>query len=151
MDAQLPANGRCAKMRDADHRVDLAYRAGLRRFRRYLAAHAILRRPERTRRNLSIRRLLGNRSKRNVPSQCVPELILAISGAARLSDHAARSRPHGRPRPMQPPPFAAQFEERRSGKPRQLPRDTDRGFLHVSGRAASRCGSGGPRHRASMK
>ena len=53
--------------------------------------------------------------------------------------------PHGRRRPMQPPPLAAQFEDRRGGKPRQRLRDINRRLGHVGDRDASRCGNGGRR------
>src|SRR6202022_1248152 len=50
---------------------------------------------------------------------------------------------------MQPPPLAAQFEDRRGGKPRQRLRDINRRLGHVLGHvsdgAASRCGNGGRR------
>src|SRR5215813_9926700 len=48
-------------------------------------------------------------------------------------------------------PGAAQRKYRRGGKPRQRLRDSDRRFLHVSGRAAARCGSGGRRLQASRR
>src|SRR5450759_1599491 len=65
--------------------------------------------------------------------------------------------PHGRRRPMQPPPLAAQFEDRRGGKLRQPLRDIDRRLghvsdrtIHINERAAFRFGNGERRHWTSL-
>jgi hypothetical protein len=63
-----------------------------------------------------------------------PPLLEFIGDAAHQE---IAGEPHRRRRPMQPPPLATQFEDRRGGQPRQLLREIDRRLLHVSGRAAS--------------
>jgi hypothetical protein len=47
---------------------------------------------------------------------------------------------------MKPPPLAAQLEDSQPREPRERLCDIDRRFVHVSERAAFRCGSG-ERHR----
>src|SRR5580704_5020030 len=54
--------------------------------------------------------------------------------------------PHRRRHPMKPPPLSAQLEDGQFRKPRERLCNIDRRFVHVSERAAFRCGSG-ERHR----
>src|SRR5271166_1311271 len=51
--------------------------------------------------------------------------------------------PHGRRRPMEPPPFAAQLEDRQRREPLERLCNVDRRFGHLSDPAAFRYGSGG--------
>src|SRR5580693_2779417 len=62
------------------------------------------------------------------------------------SDQEVAGEPHRRRHPMKPPPLPAQLEECELREPRERLCDIDRRFVHVSERAAFRCGSG-ERHR----
>jgi hypothetical protein len=57
---------------------------------------------------------------------------------------------HRRRHPMKPPPLPAQLEDGQLREPRERLCDIDRRFLHVSERAAFRCGSGERHRRASL-
>ena len=66
------------------------------------------------------------------------------------SDQEIAGEPHRRRHPMKPPPLAAQLEDGQLREPRERLCDIDRRFVHVSDRAAFRCGSGERRRWASM-
>src|SRR5580704_2074731 len=58
------------------------------------------------------------------------------------SDQEVAGEPHRRRHAMKPPPFAAQLEGGHLREPHERLCDIDRRFVHVSARAAFRCGSG---------
>ena len=76
-----------------------------------------------------------------------------VSAAVRLNDPSGQEfagEPHRRRHTMKPPPLAAQLEDGQLREPRECLCDIDRRFVHVSERAAFRCGSGERPRWASM-
>ena len=66
------------------------------------------------------------------------------------SDQEVAGEPHRRRHAMKPPPLPAQLEDGQLREPRERLCDIDRRFVHVSERAAFRCGSGERRRWASL-
>src|SRR5580693_6309482 len=72
-------------------------------------------------------------------SSAICPLLKLVSNS---SDQEVAGEPHRRRHPMKPPPLTSQLEDGQLQEPRERLCDIDRCFVHVSERAAFRCGSG---------